>query len=367
MKKRTKRILMIIGIIILIPLLCVGGYVGYMSLQYYRIDDFTSIETDHNSSMLTDQKNQFTISTYNIGFGAYDHDFSFFMDSGEMKDGTKVSGKHSRAQSEDIVNRNTSGAIEELQKLNSDFYFLQEVDTDATRSYGINQKDLVENAMSSYGGIFGLAFHSAYLLYPFHEPHGSVESGLLTLSRYQVDSNMRRQYPIDNSFITKFTDLDRCFVMTRIKVLGDKELVLINSHMSAYDSGGKIRAKQLAVLNKVLEEEYAKGNYVIVGGDFNHDIADSVNTFASDQVKPEWVYSLSDQDLSEHFSFVQAENKLETPTCRSSDIPYVKGVNYTVILDGFIVSDNIEATVKNIDTDFTYSDHNPVTMSFSLK
>lgn len=367
MKKRTKRILITIGIIILIPVLCIGGYVGYMSIQYYRIDDNVSIKTDHNTTQSASEQNTFTISTYNIGFGAYDHDFSFFMDSGEMKDGTKISGKHSRAQSEQIVNTNTKGAIKELKQLDSDFYFLQEVDTDATRSFHINQKDIIEKNMNTYGGVFGLAFHSAYLFYPFNEPHGSVESGLLTLSRYHIQSNKRRQYPVDNSFITKFTDLDRCFVMSRIKVANGKDLVLINSHMSAYDKGGKIRAKQLKVLNDVLQQEYKKGNYVIVGGDFNHDIANSIGTFKSEQKTPEWVFSLNTADLSEHFSFVQASNKNSIPTCRSSDMPYEKGVNYTVILDGFIVSDNIKATAENIDTDFTYSDHNPVKMHFTLE
>ena len=33
-------------------------------------------------------------------------------------------------------------------------------------------------------------------------------------------------------------------------------------------------------------------------------------------------------------------------------MPYQKGVNYTVILNGFIVSDNVEAVAENIDTDF---------------
>lgn len=367
MKKRTKRILAAIGILLLIPLLCIAGYIGYMSVQYYRIDDNVDIAAEHNASASAKAETTFTIATYNIGFGAYDHDFSFFMDSGEMKNGEQVSGKHSRAQSEDIVNKNTSGAIAALTSLNADFYFLQEVDTNATRSYYINQKQLIEKAMPSYGGVFGLAFHSAYLLYPFHEPHGSVESGLLTLSKYEVASSKRRQYPVDNSFITKFTDLDRCFVVSRIKVKQDKELVLINSHMSAYDKGGTIRAQQLAVLNGVLQEEYEKGNYVIVGGDFNHDIANSIHTFSSEQKTPEWVYALNDENLSAHYSFVQAANKAEVATCRSSDLPYQKGVNYTVILDGFIISDNIEATAENIDTDFTYSDHNPVKMTFTLK
>ena len=38
------------------------------------------------------------------------------------------------------------------------------------------------------------------------------------------------------------------------------------------------------------------------------------------------------------------------------------------MIDGFIVSDNIEPTfVDVIDTGFRYSDHNPVKMKFKLK
>lgn len=367
MKKRTKRSLIAILILVLIPLCLLGGYVGYMSLQYYRIEDGTAVETSNNQSEQAMHTQSFSITTYNIGFGAYDHAFSFFMDHGVMKDGTSVTGEHSRAQSKEIVERNTAGVIAEAKKLESDFYFFQEVDTRATRSYDINQLEKIEDSFADYGSAFALAFHSAYLLYPFDEPHGSVESGLTTLSKYQVSENIRRQYPVDNSFITKFTDLDRCFLMTRIVLDNGKELVLINSHMSAYDEGGLIRSQQLAVLNSVLKEESEKGNYVIVGGDFNHDIANSIHTFASEQQTPEWVYSLDDTSIDTHYSIARAQNADQVATCRSSDMPYEKGVNYTVILDGFIISDNIKATVENVDTDFLYSDHNPVSMHFTLE
>ena len=46
--------------------------------------------------------------------------------------------------------------------------------------------------------------------------------------------------------------------------------------------------------------------------------------------------------------------------CRSTDMPYEKNVNYTVVLDGFIVSKNVDVImVENVDTNFEYSDHNP--------
>ena len=42
-------------------------------------------------------------------------------------------------------------------------------------------------------------------------------------------------------------------------------------------------------------------------------------------------------------------------------------MNYINVLDGFIVSDNVRVnSVRNIDTGFAYSDHNPVRMEFVL-
>ena len=61
-------------------------------------------------------------------------------------------------------------------------------------------------------------------------------------------------------------------IVNRVKTTNNKELVLINLHMSAYDKGGEFRQKQLNMLEEVLQDEYKKGNYVIAGGDWNHVI-----------------------------------------------------------------------------------------------
>ena len=141
-------------------------------------------------------------------------------------------------------------------------------------------------------------------------------------------------------------------------------MVIINAHLSAYDEGGVIRREQLEFLNTILAEENTAGNYVIVGGDFNHDIASSSELWESDFKKPEWVYQLNNDNLADNYRFVSANN---APTCRATDTPYVKGETYTVVIDGFICSDNIESiSIENIDTDFMYSDHNPVILNFKL-
>ena len=365
----VKKIFVSLAIILSVLVLLVGGYLGYVMLQYYRIDDVTSLNIDKNSNKEVVSLNEtYSITTYNIGFGAYNHDYSFFMDEGYMEDGTYVNGKYAKAQSEEIVKENTNGTINTIKGLNADFMFFQEVDKAATRSYNINQYKMIMDSFSNYSSVYASNFHSAYLLYPFNDPIGQTEAGIVTLSSYKIQEAKRYKLPIDESFPTKFFDLDRCFMVARYKVDNDKELVLINVHLSAYDEGGVYRKKQLELLNKILKEEYEKGNYVIAGGDFNHDIANSLNAFKTGQKVPEWVYVLNEEDLTSGYKFATAKN---IPTCRSTDMPYIKDVNYSVVLDGFIVSDNITVnSVNNIAQDdgelFLYSDHNPVKMSFVL-
>lgn len=348
-------------------------YVVYMQIQYYRIEDNLDLSKDilNNQEEAVVLNQEYTITTYNIGFGAYNREFSFFMDSGTMKDGKKVSGIGSRAKSKKVVEENTNGAIEVILGQDADFMLFQEVDTNSTRSHKVNQYELLRSSFDEYASIYASNFHSAFLFYPIFNPHGKTSSGIVTFSKYKMESVIRRKLPIDESFLNKFFDLDRAFTISRFEVDNGKELVIINIHMSAYDEGGVYRKMQLELLNDVLTSEKNKGNYVVAGGDFNHDIANSLNLFETEQLVPEWVFEIKEEDIASGFR-IAASNL--NPTCRSTDIAYEEKVNYTVVIDGFIVSDNIEVTsVENIvklglqDVNFLYSDHNPVKMKFTLK
>ena len=347
----------------------IGAYVIYMQTHYYRIKDYQplSIKQKLNHSNKLQTNTTYSAATYNIGFGAYNQKFSFFMDTGKMKDGTKTQGKYGKAENEAAVLQNTNGEINTMKKINADFMLFQEIDIDSSRSYHINQVKKVSQNFANYEEIFANNFHSPYLLYPLNDPHGAVQSGLLSLSKYPVEQATRRKYPVSTSFITKFTDLDRCFTVMKIPVTNGHKLILINSHMSAYDKGGKMRVKQLKLLNSVMESEYKKGNYVIVGGDFNHTFGRKMLThFKSQQEIPDWVSVLSSKDLAPDIRMVHAKNENTVPTCRGTDMPYQKGKTYTTVIDGFLVSKNVQATSENINTEFAYADHNPVKLSFKL-
>lgn len=355
------------SVLALIILLAVS-YVIYVYAEYDRIEDKLAITPDQNSELIADRSQTFSMMTYNIGFGAYDDQFSFFMDSGEdAVTGEKQSGKYGKAVSKDNVLKNVNGAIDTIADNIVDFVLLQEVDTEATRSYKVNEYDMVRTSESlkGYSHNFAQNFHSAYLMYPLFNHHGKNDSGIATISKYNVKENIRRSYPLDTGF-AKFFDLDRCFMISRVPLNDGKELTIINSHMSAYDEGGKIRELQLAMLNQVMSEEYNKGNYVVVGGDFNHDLIEGGSQFPTGQKYPAWVNKLSNSDLSPNFRIVADAS---AGTCRAAEIPYEKGYNFEVVVDGFIVSDNIDVvSIKNIgEHAYKYSDHNPAVMQFKLK
>ena len=132
MNTKTKRGLKIAGISVLIAVslvvLILLSYVAYLAVGYYRIADNLSVSVENNKTAEVTIGEEYTISTYNIGFGAYTQDFDFFMDSGVMKDGTEVTGTRARANSKESVERAVSGAIEEILSLQTDFSFFQEVD-----------------------------------------------------------------------------------------------------------------------------------------------------------------------------------------------------------------------------------------------
>ena len=347
--------------IILIALLVAGGYVAYVFLTYSRIPDNQDLPIGGTALDQPTTNTEYTIVTYNIGFGAYTSDFTFFMDE----------GKESRAKSEASVIECVEGTADKTLEYNPDFVLFQEVDTDSTRSYHVDESKLIFtkfNGVGSYDNVFAQNYHSAYLMYPITKPHGASNSGLVTESRFDITSSLRRSLPIATGF-KKILDLDRCYDISRIPVANGKELILINQHLSAYGTDAAQGNAQLEMLFADMKAEYDKGNYVICGGDFNHDFTtDSKEYFNPGTDKSySWCNPFPDDIIPAGFSKCTSYAEGMVSTTRYTNIPYDPEKSFTVILDGFIVSDNVKCNyVQNIDAGYQYTDHNPVVMKFEL-
>ena len=360
--------LKILLVILLIIVLIVGGYATYLFTSYYRVDDnqeltVLGVAADGNP-LPVDRSEPYTMTAWNIGFAAYTDQFSFFMDG----------GKYARAFSEEAVRSNMEEISSELISYGSGFYLIQEVDVDATRSYHVNQKDILWKALIDESGLtkrftFAQNYDSGYLFSPFTEPHGKSLAGLMTFSDYEITSGLRRSLPIQTDF-AKFFDLDRCYAINRIPTDNGKELVLINFHLSAYTTDPTIANQQLEMIYEDIKAEYEKGNYVICGGDFNKDLlGDSSKYFGVSGEDFSWAQSFPFESLPEGFSLVAPlDEDIPVPSCRNADAPWDPESNFQITIDGFIVSDNVEVVSSRVvDSQFRYSDHNPVQMEFILK
>ena len=370
-------------------ILAAGCYAGYVLLSYNRIGNI-ELGVDRKSALEEVTVGEsYKALTYNIGFGAYSQDFTFFLDTGYDENDKPTCGYYSTAKSKADVEFNVGGAINTALASEADFVFFQEVDTNSTRSYHINQDNRIQEAYPQYDHIHAKNFHSAFLPYPLYDMHGSVQAGLTTVSKYQINSAVRKQYTISNS-LSKLFDLDRCFSAAQVKVNNGKYLWIINSHMSAYDKGGTIRAKQVIELNNFLHERKVDGDYVILGGDFNHDLLtynpaysytleNGHRAFNMTSKTPDWVSYYFEYEgvqgkspLKDGYSLIASDNY---PTCRNNDIEWDPNKTFVCCIDGFIVSDNIQVVShENIQTKngkkgldgFAYADHDPALIEFKL-
>lgn len=355
MKKELK----IAGIVLLALLILVLGYVAYVFLDYHRIEDNLPLTAEGAAAGEVKAGTAYTVVSYNMGFGAYESDYSFFMDG----------GTESWAWSKERLDTNLKNIAELLKEQNADFYFVEEADTDATRSYHRNEADILRGALTGYSSVWGQNYDSPFLFWPLTQPHGASEAGLMTFSSAPIASSLRRSLPIETG-VMKLVDLDRCYTVSRVPMENGKELVLYAVHLSAYTSDGVIANEQAEMLLSDMQSEYEKGNYCICGGDFNKDLlGNSEEVFGISAGDYTWAQPLPEELLRDkNITLVpplDPENPV--PSCRNADAPYHEG-QYVVTVDGFLVSDNVtvnSATV--IDTGFAYSDHNPVTMTFTLQ
>ena len=291
-RKLLKALLCVVLAIVLIA----GGYFAYLLLDYHRLPDNLALEVDvlYKGGVLLDASAHtaakpsvgasYRIASYNIGFGAYSDDYGFFMDG----------GTESRARSAEAVNRNIGGAVDALAACEPDLMLIQEVDTDGTRSYHIDEAALLRELLTPYYAETALCYDfaqnydSPYLMYPFSAPHGANKAGILTFSTFPIDSALRRSLPIETG-LTRFLDLDRCYSVSRIGVEGGGELVLYNLHLSAYTSDGTIANEQLRLLLEDMQREFEAGNWCVAGGDFNKDLlGDSSVYFGASDIAYTW-------------------------------------------------------------------------------
>ena len=352
-----KKILKTLVAVIVIVLIALGGLLGWLTATEYEPEAVEKLELQYAAAdaQPLPADRALTVLCWNIGYGGLGKDSDFFMDG----------GKSARSADKMQVSEYLAGIYGTIYNSGSrpDLVLLQEVDVDSSRTYGIDESSL----LTAGNGVFAYNYSCPFVPLPF-PPMGKVNSGLFTTTDFAVTSAERIQLPCPFSWPLRVANLKRCLLVSYLPIEGsDKQLVLVNLHLEAYDEGeGKIA--QTNQLRDFILGEYEKGNYVIAGGDFNQVFPGALEAYPNEH--PEnWIPGvLTDDILPEGWSF---SYDLATPSCRLLNQPYdpsdTANTQYYVI-DGFIVSPNVTVeTVENLDLAFADADHNPVRLTVTLE
>ena len=349
-----KKFLRVLLLLLLVLVIAVGGLLGWLTATEFRPEPVESLDflSHSDEAAAIPEGAELKILSWNVGYAGLGKDSDFFMDG----------GKDARSADEATVRQYLAGIDALTRGGDYDLVMLQEVDTDSSRTYGINEAELLA---------FGNASHALNYSCPFVPvpvpPLGKVNSGLLSCSNFAVDEAQRVSLPCPFSWPLRIANLKRCLLVSYLPIEGsDKQLVLVNLHLEAYDDGeGKIA--QTNQLREFITGEYAKGNYVIAGGDFNQVFPGSLELYPN--THPEnWEPGVLDENLLPEGWTLAYD--LSTPTCRLLNQPYnpadTEGTQYYVI-DGLILSPNVALNhVESVDAGFANSDHNPVRIEVSL-
>ncbi len=350
-----KRVITIFGIGISLVLLSFIIFLIYATIREYRpdLEEKTVISLGKERSVKLEDS--LGLLVWNIGYSGLGAEQDFVLDGGNSDQATLEETTRYR---ENIINTLVQyGSI-------SDFILLQEVDRDSKRSFYQDFYAILQERIPSYHSTYATNYRAPFVPFPVGSPIGKVESGIATFSKFPITEATRIALPSKNRWPVKSFHLKRNLLVTRIH-LEEKELVLINGHFSAY--GPELLPEQLRIAKELITEEYTKGNYVILGADWN-------------QIPP--VPGANDYPLEEEPLYIPEEIPKDwtpdgwtwgmdpqVPTYRLLNQPYNPNTFQQVgIIDGFLVSPNLEIVeLYGVDLQFKDSDHNPVYMRVSPK
>lgn len=283
-----------------------------------------------------------SLVTWNIGYAGMGKDSDFVMDMGSQK----------RPLSADWVDANLREITRLLPTLDADVYFLQEV---ARPSYGSHGRDTLAplmKALPGFGHMFGADIHTRFM-----PPGLRSRIGNAIFARYPAKEAEYRALPLEPNFTLGI--FRKHYRMHIMRLAGETEWVFINIHLSAFDSEDhNVREQQVKALFDVAEQEFERGRHVVIGGDWNLRLSP---TEFPHKTEPKYLFWIRDfpQDLVPEGWAWGVDSS--TPTVRTAQKPYVHGENYRLIIDGFLVSPNVEIlSTSAMDLDFAHTDHHPV-------
>lgn len=348
------KILKLAGYVLLAALLAFALFILQAQITWYNPPQKLVLAQNSNPDTVS-CNHPFRVLSWNIGYAGLGDDMDFFYDGGEKVRGTRERTLENLRAIRDFLHTQSDAT----------FILIQEIDLDSKRSYHLNEMDTL-TLRSNYFSTLAPNYKVGFVPIPVSSPMGKVHSGIMTQSRYLPVKSVRHAYPGLFGWPVRLFNLRRCMLVDRFPTHNGKEFVLVNSHMSAFDDGS-LKMQEMQYLKDFLMSEYAKGNYVVAGGDWNQSppgmsLTEFGQNFQSEAFR---LTNISSDFMPESWRWVFDP---AVPTNRYLNEAYVPGKTFRCLIDFFLVSPNIEVLKsETFNLNFRNSDHNPIALEFSLK
>lgn len=287
-----------------------------------------------------------SVTIWNVGYAGLGAESDFSVDG----------GKNYLPPSREVTRKNLDGVKRELGKTNADVVMLQETARASLLTRGADSVAGAAEALEGRDNAFSADFASLLMPPPLRSRHGLFSSVNVGGARREIV-----KLPLEPQFIMGLSR--RLYHMHVVRLPApDGDWTVINIHLSAFDEGANVRLEQLRAVLSFAEGEYAKGNRVVIGGDWNYEFHRPNRPTTTEAKYLFWVHPFPYEELLEGWAV--AIDK-ETPSVRTNERPYRNGENFTTVVDGFVISPNVRAeSVRTRDLDFQFSDHQPVEARF---
>lgn len=290
-----------------------------------------------------------TVATWNVGYAGLGAADDFVGDGGGQVRPPRAT-----------LHGNLRGIVDTTQAELSDVdvVLLQEVATPSFVTHRVDVEHTLRSALRAPR--YDLAVDLAVRGLP--AAIGGTRVGNATASRVDVEEAHTHPLPLEPFRAVVYRHHHRALVTLLRSAPRQPGWVVMNVHLSAFDRGAKVRVAQLQEVLALCARLAQAGHAVVLGGDFNLELADPGLVHKTPDETIAWVHPFP-VDLLPHGFRIAAPDRV--PTVRSVDAPYTPGVTWAGVIDGFVVSPGVEIVrVEALDLDFRHADHQPVVATF---
>lgn len=151
-----------------------------------------------------------------------------------------------------------------------DIVLLQELDNNAKASDYQDQLALLRERLADLYPCAVQAYQWKAEFVPDWHIAGSVGRTLATLSRYPIQQAQRIQLPLaSDNLLSRLLQPQQAVLVSYLPLREGGQLAVLNTQLAQHEPGNDVQARQIAELERLLDQFERQGTPWLIGGDFN--------------------------------------------------------------------------------------------------